>query len=154
MRVNWILPSTTKTLMNSTQNFNQMNTDESWLDITKRNKNSHELYSKFERTQSWLELVVKHEREFQLPFPLINSHTRSTVKTMIKIGFFSIKIYYIFSLVIIWVKSWFSVELVSYDLPLRTRKQLVPILSLCLLLLSFKGAAVIGLRCCGFPAMC
>ena len=51
-------------------------------------------------------------------------------------------------------KSWFSVEVVSYDLPLRTRKQLVPILSLCWLLLSFKGAAVIGLRCCGFPAMC
>ena len=50
-------------------------------------------------------------------------------------------------------KSWFSVEVVSYDLPLRTRKQLVPILSLCLLLLSFKGAAVIGLRCCGFPAI-
>ena len=51
-------------------------------------------------------------------------------------------------------KSWFSVKVVSYDLPLRTRKQLVPILSLCLLLLTVKGAAVIGLRCCGFPAMC
>ena len=47
-----------------------------------------------------------------------------------------------------------KVGLVSYDLPLRTRKQLVPILSLRLLLLSFKGAAVIGLRCCGFTAMC
>ena len=34
-------------------------------------------------------------------------------------------------------KSWFSVEVVSYDLPLRTRKQLVPILSLCLLLSSY-----------------
>jgi hypothetical protein len=50
--------------------------------------------------------------------------------------------------------QWFSVEVVCYDLPLRTRKQLVPMLSLCLLLLSFKGAAVIGLRCCGFPGMC
>jgi hypothetical protein len=31
MRANWILPSTTKTLMNSTQNMNQLNTDECML---------------------------------------------------------------------------------------------------------------------------
>ena len=29
MRVNWILPSAAKTLMNSTQNLNQLNIDES-----------------------------------------------------------------------------------------------------------------------------
>ena len=31
MRVNWILPSVTKTLMNSTQNMNQLNTDQCML---------------------------------------------------------------------------------------------------------------------------
>jgi hypothetical protein len=43
--------------MNSTQNLNQLNTDESWLDITKRNKNSQELYSKFEPAEHWRELT-------------------------------------------------------------------------------------------------
>jgi hypothetical protein len=50
-----------RTLINFHQNLNQLNTDESELDITKRNKNSHELHSKFEPAQSWRELTRVHE---------------------------------------------------------------------------------------------
>jgi hypothetical protein len=79
MRVNWILQSATKTLMNSTQNLNQMNTDESWLDITKLNKNSHELYSKFEPTEHWWELTGYYQAQQKLSWTLLKIWTRWTL---------------------------------------------------------------------------
>jgi hypothetical protein len=79
MRVDWILQHVARTLINFHQNLNQLNTDESWLDITKCSKNSHELYSKFEAAEHWWELTGYYQAQQNLSSTFIKIWTSSTL---------------------------------------------------------------------------